>query len=224
VEIRHSRAIRGKISLSGIFDILLTWLSAGLCKINLHLIDKIAILAPMALRANTIITSNRSNTVVHTHRKHINSILFVVITLPEAATSSNKVPIVDFLALDHKFSQLHHRTERGGDISATYNGQRLAQSAVDHIRTSQAAIRTLFKLRLRYLINHHETPLRRLPMKMTIRSDLRRICRWRTRRKNLSLEQAENITVILSKRMLLNSASLSSRNHLQFLQLSLHQI
>src|SRR5436853_3194007 len=103
VEIRHSRAIRGKTSLSGIFDILLTWLSAGLCKINLHLIGKIAILAPMALRANTIITSNHSNTVVHTHRKHFNSILFVAITLPEAATSSNKVPIVDFQALDHKF-------------------------------------------------------------------------------------------------------------------------
>jgi hypothetical protein len=179
----------------------------------------------MALKTNITITSSRSSMAGPIHSKASNSIHFVGITLlTGAVTSNNKVLTVDFQALHPNLSHLHHHKEHAEDISATYNGPRLAQSAVDHIRTSQAAIRTLFKLRLRCLINHHETPLRRLPMKMTIRSDLRRICRWRTRRKNPSLEQAENITVILSKRMLLNSASLSSRNHLQFLQLSLHQI
>jgi hypothetical protein len=179
----------------------------------------------MALKTNITITSSRSSMAAPIHSKASNSIHFVEITLlTGAATSNNKVLIVDFQALHPSLSHLHHRKEHVEDISATYNGQRLAQSAVDHIRTSQAAIRTLFKLRLRYLINHHETPLRRLPMKMTIPSDLRRTCRWRMRRKNANLERAEIITVILSKKMLPNSASLSSRNHLQFLQLSLHQI
>lgn len=179
----------------------------------------------MALKTNITITNSRSSMAALIHSKASNSIHFVEITLlTGAATSNNKVLTVDFQALHPNLSHLHHHKEHAEDISATYNGQRLAQSVVGHIRTSRAAIRTLFKLRLRYLINHHETPLRRLPMKMTIRSDLRRICRWRMRRKNPSLEQAENITVIRSKRMLLNSASLSSRNHPQFLQLSLHQI
>jgi hypothetical protein len=179
----------------------------------------------MALKTNITITSSRSSMAAPIHSKASNSIHFVEITLlTGAVTSNNKVLTVDSQVLHPNLSHLHHREERAEDISATYNGQRRAQSAVDHIRTSQAAIRTLFKLRLRYLINHHETRLRRLLMKMTIRSDLRRICRWRMRRRNPSLGQAENITVILSKRMLLNSASLSSRNHLQFLQLSLHQI
>lgn len=181
----------------------------------------------MALKANITITSSRSSMAAPIHSK-ASSIHFVEITLlTGAATSNNKVLTVDFQALhpNHpNLSHLHHHKEHAEDISATYNGQHLVQSAVDHIRTSQAAIRTLSKLRLRYLINHHETPLRPLPMRMTIRSDLRRTCRWKMRRKNPNLGQAENTTVILSKRMLLNSASLSSRNNLRFLQLSLHQI
>jgi hypothetical protein len=132
----------------------------------------------MALKTNITITSSHSSMAAPIHSKASNNIHFAEITLlTGAVTFNNKVLTVDFRALHPNLSHLHHPNEHAEDISATYNGQRLALSAVDHIRTSQAAIRTLFKLRLRYLINHHETLSRRLPKKMTIRSDLRRTCR-----------------------------------------------
>lgn len=113
----------------------------------------------MALKANITITSSRSSMAAPIHSKAFNSIHFVEITLlTGAATSNNKVRTVDFQALHPNHSPLHHHKEHAEDISATYNGPRLAQSEVDHIRTSPAAIQTRFKLRLRYLINHHETP------------------------------------------------------------------
>jgi hypothetical protein len=178
----------------------------------------------VALRTNTTIINSYSSTVAHTHRKASSSILFAATTLlTEAATSNNRVPIVDFQALDHKVSHLHHHKGHVEDISATYNGQRLAQSAVDHIRISQAAIRTPSKLRQLCLISHHENLSPQLSMKMTTRSDPQRIYKWRMKQKNPNQDQAENM-VIISKRMLPNSASLSSRNRLQLLQLSLRQI
>jgi hypothetical protein len=113
----------------------------------------------MALKANTIITSSRSSMPALIHSKASNNIHFVEITLliGAAAISNNKVLTVDFQARHPNLSHLHHHKEHVEDISATCNGQRRAQSAADHIRTSQAAIRTLFKLRRRYLINHLET-------------------------------------------------------------------
>jgi hypothetical protein len=200
-------------------------LSTDRCTINLHLTDRTVIQGQTALKANITITSSHSSMAAPMHSKASNSIHFVEITLlTGGATFNNKVLTVDFQALRPNLLHLHHHKEHAEDISATYNGLRQAQSAVDHIRTFQAAIRTLSKLRLRHLINHHETPLRPLPMKTTIRFGLRRTCRWRMRRRNPNPGQAENTMVILSKRMPLNSASLSSRNHLRFLQRSLHQI
>jgi hypothetical protein len=111
----------------------------------------------MALRTNTIITNSHSSTVAHTHSKAFSSILFAAITLlTEVATSNNRVLIVDFQALDHKLSRPHRHKEHVEDISATSSGQRLVQSVVDHIRTSQAAIRTPFKRRPHCLISNHE--------------------------------------------------------------------
>jgi hypothetical protein len=140
----------------------------------------------VALRTNTIITNNRNRTAVRTHRKHFSSILFAAITLPtEVATSNNKVPIVDFRALDHKFLHLHRHKERVEDISAIYNGQRLAQSGVEHTKIFLAATQIPFRPRPHYLISRQESLSPQLLMKMTIHSDPQRIYKWRMKRKNL---------------------------------------
>ena len=179
----------------------------------------------MALKTSTTIVNSNNSTVDPQHSKAFSSILSAAITLlTAAATSSNKLLIVDFQGLVHRVSHLLRHKERAEDILATYSGQRLVQSAVDQTRTSQAAIRIPFKHRPQHLISHQESLSHPHLTRMTTRSDLRRIYKWRMRSMNPNQEQEANIMVILNKRMLPNSASLSSRNHLQLLQLSLRQI
>lgn len=109
--------------------------------------------------------------------------------------------------------------------SATYNGlHQVPNEAAHKARISIQANRIPYTL-LRPC--HTEVHKIRLPilMMMPILLDLRRIYKWRMRRRRIRwLHQEDSRVMTINKKMLRNSPLHSNRKHLLQLQLSLHQI
>ena len=110
-------------------------------------------------------------------------------------------------------------------ISATYSGlHQVPNEAAHKARISTQANRIPYTLLRPYHTEVHKNRLAILMM-MPILLDLRRIYKWRMRRRRIRwLHQEDSRVMTINKKMLRNSPLHSNRKHLLQLQLSLHQI
>jgi hypothetical protein len=153
-----------------------------------------------------------------------NSHLIAGTTIRTGVAISRMLQIDGFLGLvpTHSSSLLH--LEVAVVTSAIYSGLHQELNGVAHrVKVSMQANKILCTPLPRSLVGRHKS-LSTL-MKMTIPSDLRKICKWRMKRKGTRWPPQENTRVMtINKKMLRSSPLRSNRKHLRQHQLNLHQI
>jgi hypothetical protein len=185
-------------------------------------IDRIAIQDPLATQIITINTS-KGNT-VDLLRMAFNSLLIGVIIPHTEEVISSMLQIDAFQTRAPINSNSHLQLEVVVVTLAIYNGLRQEPNEAAHrAKPSTQANRTPCTLLLHFLIGHHKNLLRIL-RRMIIRSDLRKIYKWRMKRRTRWLHQGGSRVMTIKLKMLRNFPLRSNRKHLLQLQLNLHQI
>lgn len=153
-----------------------------------------------------------------------NSHLIAGTTIRTEVAISRMLQTDGFLGLvpTHSSSLLH--LEVAVATSAIYSGLHQELNGVAHkVKVLMQANKILCTPLPRSLVGRHKS-LSTL-MKMTIPSDLRKICKWRMKRKGTRWPHQENTRVMtINKKMLRSSPLRSNRKHLRQHQLNLHQI